>query len=325
MKQRYKQIDYLRGIAMCLVILCHSVIVYPINLCDDYKWYLLHEFTRYMCMPMFFAVSGFCFGYKGGYGNYIGKKIRRIVIPHFAFGLVDLIPRIIPNPFVNQQAPWKEALVDFFVTGGSDWFLPTLFHIFLIFPVIYWLYHKERRGKAAAWLVVVVVYLLQPYLPSELMIRMAALDLLYFMAGFEVRERFTKSEAFQERFKSIPSMAAGFAIMIAMLTLMENGFKQVAVESIGALGGIVFFYGLACRIKGTLGKWLDEISTYSLQIFLLGGYALVLTRTLMVMVLGVQIPIVIILFNFIGDLLITWLISRYILARFKVFRFFSGL
>lgn len=236
-----------------------------------------------------------------------------------------MIPRIIPNPLVNQQAPWQEALTDFFVTGGSDWFLPTLFNIFLIFPVIYMIYKKGKGGRAVAWLLVGAIYALQPYLPEELMIRMAALDLLYFMAGFEVREQFTKSEAFQKRFKSIAAMAVGFVIMVAMLVVMESGKEPVIVESVGALGGIVFFYGLTCRIKGVLGKCLDEVSTYSLQIFLMGGYALVFTRTLMVMVLGVQIPIVIILFNFIGDLLITWLISRYILARFKVFRFFSGL
>lgn len=191
--------------------------------------------------------------------------------------------------------------------------------------MLHLIYQKEKWGRAAAWIIVGVLYLLQPQLPSEFMLQMTALDLLYFMAGYEVRQRFAKDETFSEKLAGIPAMAVGFVIMVSMLALMENGLKQVAVESFGALGGIVFFYGLACRIKGVLGTWLDEVSTYSLQIFLLGGYALVFTRTLMVMVLGVQLPIVIILFNFIGDLLITWLISRFILARFKVFRFFSGL
>lgn len=74
MKQRYKQIDYLRGIAMCLVILCHSVIVYPINLLEDYKWYLLHEFTRYMCMPMFLQYPAFALDTKVIMESILGKK-----------------------------------------------------------------------------------------------------------------------------------------------------------------------------------------------------------------------------------------------------------
>ncbi|MBO5292012.1 MAG: acyltransferase [Lachnospiraceae bacterium] len=323
-RTHYKQVDYLRGIAMCLVILCHSVIVYPINLCEDYTWYLLHEFTRYMCMPMFFVVSGFCFGYKGHYGNYIWKKIQRVAIPHFVFGAIDLIPRIIPNPLVHQQADWRSALADFFLTGGSDWFLPTLFNIFLIFPLIHVVYQKGKGGKLVAYLAVAAIYLCQSELTENFMIRMSALNLLYFMAGYVTRQAFTK-EKVQEALKSIPAMCLGAAIMLGMLFWMEHGSKWVGIESFGALGGTVFFYGIACRVKGVLAKCLDEISKYSLQIFLMGGYALVFTRTLMVMVLGVQIPIVIILFNFFVDLLITWLMSRFILDRFKLFRMVSGL
>ena len=79
--------------------------------------------------------------------------------------------------------------------------------------------------------------------------------------------------------------------------------------------------GIARGIKG----FLTDCGIYSLQMYLLDAYALVVTRTLIVSVLGVRNPAVVILGNFIADTLIVLAVSKYILTKVKVFRILCGI
>ena len=79
--------------------------------------------------------------------------------------------------------------------------------------------------------------------------------------------------------------------------------------------------GIAHGIKG----FLTDCGTWSLQMYLLDAYALVVTRTLLVSVLGIQNPAVVILGNFIADTLIVLAVSKYILTKGKVFRILCGI
>lgn len=60
MKERIEEIDWLRGFATFLVILGHSIIVYPINLHEIPWCNVLYEFISSFHMPLFFVISGFC-------------------------------------------------------------------------------------------------------------------------------------------------------------------------------------------------------------------------------------------------------------------------
>ena len=143
-KKRLPEMDILRGMAILMVLLYHSIIVFPVNLHEIQWCSALHTFLWVVQMPLFFLVSGFCYtglhspagvgkpdcsgqprpgaelsgsGRKtaslAGYGSYLRKKCSRILVPHIVFSLLDILPRIIPNPLVNEQMEWREALKDF--------------------------------------------------------------------------------------------------------------------------------------------------------------------------------------------------------------------
>ena len=58
-KKHIELIDILKGIAILSVLLCHSIIVYPINL-EAIPWCLsVKLFVDAYQMPMFFIISGF--------------------------------------------------------------------------------------------------------------------------------------------------------------------------------------------------------------------------------------------------------------------------
>ena len=83
-KKRFIEIDSLKGFAMFFVILGHAIILFPINLHQNPYCLWLFTFVSSVHVPLFFAVSGFCFSYKG-FKNYISKKAKRILLPYFVF------------------------------------------------------------------------------------------------------------------------------------------------------------------------------------------------------------------------------------------------
>ena len=71
MKVYYEEINRLKGIAILLVLLGHSIIFMPINLMEITWCSILYKYIYIFHMPLFFIISGFLYNYKGDYKKYI--------------------------------------------------------------------------------------------------------------------------------------------------------------------------------------------------------------------------------------------------------------
>lgn len=339
-KKRLPEMDMLRGMAILMVLLYHSIIVFPVNLHEIQWCSALHSFLWVVQMPLFFLVSGFCYtGLHGaGYGTYLRKKCSRILVPHIVFSLLDILPRIIPNPLVNEQMEWREALKDFVVYGGSDWFLWTMFVIAALFPLLLWVLEHGKWGRWIVLLAAVLLFALKEHMPDEFLLNMVSQYLLYYTAGWLLRQSNITRLSPVFCAAALPGMILFFA---GFLRWNHNRYLELACVICSSL----FFGGLSCLLagketggisctptgKGTGGVvrgfrgFLTDCGTWSLQMYLLDAYALVATRTLLVSVLGIQSPAVVILGNFIADTLIVLAVSKYILTKVKVFRILCGI
>ena len=135
MKRHYREIDILKGIAISMVMLGHAIIVYPIDLNSQYPWCnYMHWFVSSAHMPLFFVISGFCFGFHD-WKSYLAKKTKRILVPFIVFSILGVFLNMFLGVFINNPLSPSEALLGI-LTGSSNWFLYTLFIIFLIFPFI---------------------------------------------------------------------------------------------------------------------------------------------------------------------------------------------
>lgn len=143
-KKRNVKLVNIRALAIMLVVLGHSIILYS----DSWNLYtttrqapILNELKLiidHFQMPLFFAVSGFLFFFterKRGLINLFVNKFQRLMIPYFCVAFLYLLPirLLIQYPdYMNMSA--ADFMIKVFTTTdvGHLWYLPALFTIFLI-------------------------------------------------------------------------------------------------------------------------------------------------------------------------------------------------
>ncbi|MBO5095063.1 MAG: acyltransferase, partial [Lachnospiraceae bacterium] len=297
-KRRWEEMDILRGMAILMVLLYHSIIVFPIDLHEIQWCKTLHTFLWTVQMPLFFLVSGFCYSFRGSYREYASRKCRRILIPHVVFSFLDILPRLIPNPLVHEQMDVRGAVVDFVFYGGSDWFLWTLFVISMGFPALRKLLCGSEKKRKAGVLIVTLLFLAKPYMTDFLLINMVCQYLWYFFLGYGLRRRADRLLPVLKQGKNLLPAFLWTAVCFAgFLICSGRGYFEpacIALELLCVLGSFVFFFGLTALCRGRLSDFLKVCGVWSLQMYLLDAYALVASRTLLVSILGIGAPAAII-------------------------------
>lgn len=148
-QKRLTQVGNIRALAIFLVVLGHSIILYSTG-------WGLYETTRQAPflswlksvidipqMPLFFSLSGYLFVFthrkKQGFSALAKKKLLRLIVPFFGIGLLYLLPIRLLIGYPGYQG---NSVADFalkFLTAndvGHLWFLPALFLIFLLSEII---------------------------------------------------------------------------------------------------------------------------------------------------------------------------------------------
>lgn len=325
----FKEIDILRGIAISLVILGHAIVVFPIDLHKIPWCSILFIWVSTVHMPLFFLISGFCYHTENiELGTYIYKKIKRLLIPYLLFGGLDIGMRVILPFMVNKQVDVLKALKDILLFGGGYWFLYVLFLIFLIFPLIKKLLDYNKKMIPIV-LICLLLLRFTGILPTIFMLDSVCFYLFYFCFGYLLRksyENFTNIFAnigTKKIVLSILCCLSCWGICIAML-YKEVNYRGL-IDFIASIAGIIVLVILANLLKNKKCYLLCEFSRYSLPLYLFNGYFLVVSRTIIITILNIKLPIAIIGFNVFVTLILSWLFIKYIIDRFKIFRFICGM
>lgn len=332
MKTHYREIDVLKGIAIAMVILGHAIIVHPINLNSQYPWCnYLHWFVSSAHMPLFFAISGFCFGFHD-WKSYLVKKTKRILVPFIVFSIMGVFLNVFLGSFINEPKSLKESLIGI-LTGSSNWFLYTLFIIFLIFPFI----TKVFENKTIALILVFIFGILQmfSFWTTMFCVDRVVKYILYFSIGYCFQLESKKSSDFWRKFiefiKKPLVWLASFIIWIPLvfaLIDLESVFYLVyaLLSIITALVGMVNIISFGFLIsKISFSKLFEETGKVSLQLFLFNGYFLTVTRTLTVRILHITSPVIIIAANVIMMYFVSYVLIHFVVNRVKLFRILTGM
>lgn len=314
-KTYYQEIDTLKGIAIFFVVLAHSMILYPVNLLENVYCNFIFCLVSSTHMILFFIVSGFCFSFQGNYLEYIRKRIFRLLIPYIVFNLADMLPRQLLPALVNRPANMMESITDMLFYGGEYWFLYTLFIISLLYPVIYSWQKNGMVRKAIVELMLLALYFLKPDIPF-LCLGQVLVYLFFYNTGVLIKE--WGKNIFTWNFKAkwmLPVASALSLILWAFFSTLPNALVVTTAAGI-----------MTCYLF-TKFRWFNTVfhrfGKYSLQLYLLNGFLLVISRTLICKV--TVNPVMIIGFNMLVTFFLSYLFIKYFCSRFKWIRKLMGM
>ena len=319
-KKHLQEIDALKGWAIFLVVLGHSIIVYPINLHENIYCDALFTAVSYFHVKLFFFVSGFCFSFRGNYGEYIKKKVFRLLIPYYVFCILEMIAKLIFSGQINRPRSLSEFIVNMLFYGGDYWFLWTLFMIFLIIPTIHSLL---RRGPVWEFGCLAALLIISCFSPKiDLFEVQSTLQYLFwFSCGVVLRNHW--------RFERYPGKKWFYAVAAALLAFTQlaiiwnNAFLYIVrFELCGAIGILL---SLALTRYSWFNNAFSPFGKYSLQLYLMNGLLLGISRVVICNILGVTIPAVIICFNMLVDFFLSYLLIKYILSKIPFVRTLMGM
>ena len=324
--QKREEINWLRGFAAFLVVLGHSIIVFPVNLHEIpwCKW--LYDTIYAFHMPLFFAISGYCFSMRGGYCAYLIKKAKRLLVPYCVFAFGGLIPRLLLPALINGSEPLGTSIVNIIFHGGEYWFLYTLFIIFAIFPAVIKAYEKN------SWVTMVMIVglgALSNLVPDYFCLP----SVLYYTVPFTMGYLGKKKNVFSSkcvigrigtgRFRRI-IVGVISCVVYLVCGYLHGKYNVAGLNLLEAILCIVVCYVISLLFPPVLSRF-GKYSDYSLPLYLLNGYFLVVSRMVIVNMIKVSNPIIIIVGNMIFDFYVSYLLIRFALSKIPVVRSMIGI
>ncbi|WP_345752692.1 acyltransferase family protein [Microbacterium rhizophilus] len=319
-------VDTLRGIACILLVTMHVIgfddhsgIAVP----DDsaFRWYA--ESFIYLRMPLFTFLAGFVYAWRpvgpGTYRLFMGKKIRRLLIPYVIFvALIGIMQTALPganNP--TDLAPWQ-----WFVYSLSPyWFLISTFWIFAVVALLdsYRLLERWYVLAAVGIALIVINLAINPGEKTVLQWGNSLTLAPFFIVGI-MAHRFQWAR--MPRWAAIVVSAA----VVVLFAYTQLGFAGVVPvvnsrhDLLGVLLGALF--PVAC-LSWRLG-WspLARLGAYSSGIFLLHPFAVAGTREIFERLHVTDDVVLFVICSVIGILLAAW--GTRILKRYRPGRFVLG-
>lgn len=151
--------------------------------------------------------------------------------------------------------------------------------------------------------------------------------LFYFIAGYLIKTNWMDIHRCKERMLKnrwlllIVSCVIWYCCIEAILITDET----IIWSFIASIVGMFAVWIVTTLIAKYNSTFLCDLSRYSLQLYLLNGYLLVISRTIIISILDVDSAVLIIVFNMFITLVFSWLVIKYILAQFKFSRFLLGI
>ncbi len=316
MKQFIKFIAYLQVIGIILVVLGHSFHEYPDG--EMGKTMLLYRMLYSFRMPLFMFVSGFLMVFttrlrasseRPGVADFLKLKLRRLLLPFAVLTLVTFIPRAAMSGFADDSIELSlNSLCRSFFYADSlvipfFWFLQASFILLVLNYTIITLGEKARVGNAALYLLIVLLFIILPFLPLEYGLFFSVNEVVRLGLYFVLGAAYSRFAVTIDRFIpwTSPMFLAAVAAIWAALFFLTEGTPWIRFCSVAGIAMCVSVAKLMERHGVTI---LDHLIGANYMIFLLSWYCNVATQqvlhhliqlpwwcyTLLSLVSGIYIP-----------------------------------
>lgn len=284
----FKELNVAKGIAILLVLLGHSFILYPVNMLDvkwcDWMYHVIYSFH----MPVFFFVSGLLFANSSHhqYGYILKSKAMRLLLPYLSYHAINLGVKILLPNLVNRKVgtiyDYCESIL---LRGGELWFLYVLLIIFLLWGFIL----PTTKEKITVYVYTgIILCISQSGLSGDMFLYK---DVIYYSFFFLLG--YITKDCYKEHRNWLVQKAQILSVIFLLLFAIVNValvYEWGAMKFIPALTGsclCLILSVLVCK-SSHLGRILDYCGKYSLQFYFFNGFMLVISRVLVVQVLHVN-------------------------------------
>lgn len=233
-KTRYRYLDIARGLGIMLVIISHA---------HGLSSYLINYY-----IPIFFIISGFTYRSGRSYGENVGKKAKRLLIPYFVYSLVLLCIYIVLGRNMEEtkfslfgilysrfclydMSTHPNNVFLFTIANGAMWYLTAFFVTGLVFHLVADFALKNRKNLAIVLAALTVVTMVLAELPILLpwSIDIACVGTIFMLVG-----KILAQSGFYERERKLWQMVCVFVAY--MLMSYANPGINMSVREYGVYG-----------------------------------------------------------------------------------------
>jgi fucose 4-O-acetylase-like acetyltransferase len=235
-KSRLAWVDYLRGIAILLVVYRHVLLGLQRGNMAIPEYLVNANMIFYSFrMPLFFILSGIFIGgtlARKPLGKVIYSKFENLLYPYFIWTFIQVTMQILLSRYSNTERTWRDYSFILYEPKLLDqfWYLPALFNATVIYILI------KTKLHAPSWLQLILglgFYMLSPYIHHFSMLS----DWMKFYIFFALGD-ILSFEFFKERAQN----------------LLKNPWTLVAVTPVFALSQVIYLR-LAADGNGDVNPW----------------------------------------------------------------------
>ncbi len=319
-KQRFKDVDRLKGLAIFLVVLGH--IAGPDTLYVQ-EWYInIRSMIYKFHMPLFMFLSGLMFYYTytdfqniREYKEYVIKKSKRIIPPFIIFSLIIFLGKLYSssNLYVENMDLDNLAYTYFLLYLqpsesfiGSYWYIYVLLEFLLLFPLLL----KLSKNNMLLWIGIGIIIFFIPT-SDYFAINMFTRNFVFFALGIFIMQHYDVYIDFLTKNRLILVSLFLFSFVLTSFAGWYASLFFIGMFSIFALHSLI--------IGSLLNKsnLLITLGRYTFVIYLLNTVFIGLSKAVLI---KMHSPFIIIfILSVLSGVIFPILIKKYIFKKIKYF------
>ena len=279
-KQRNDVVDMLRGIAMLLVVLGHTMM----NGATGAEGTIVFNIIWTLQMPLFILISGYVTKYSRGISDF-KSLLKYLLRKTIAYMLPWVIWTFVVRGLIIQQENFLDVKYLLWHMDAGYWFLCTIWMIAVIFGVAQYVGAKLPKGKVLGVTVTyglgagLLLLLGKLFGLGFLGIKLTLYYMPFYFAGYLygqygdllAQKKFGK---ILRRIVLFGALALWLVLVVLFRTysMTDNG-SAILIRAVSSMAGCIAVCGLGpvlSKLSGTVfGRGLKSTGTHSLEIYLI--------------------------------------------------------